>query len=359
MKAWLLKDVNQFEFELDYPLPSVGEDEVLVRVINVGICGSDIQRVYETGAHIMPLIIGHEFSGKIVKVGHEKNNSLLNKRVGIFPLIPCRCCNSCKKKEYELCRQYSYLGSRENGGFAEYVCVPIWNIIELPDQVNFKQAAMLEPMSVAVHAIRRLNIKPEDKIVVYGAGTIGLLITMFLKERGYSEVYVIGSKEIQREKCIELGIDEKHYHNALNEDVKQWVKNHVSIEGADVIFECVGKKETIENAIDLSAYSGKICLVGNPYTDIELSKNVYWKILRRELTIKGTWNSSFLGQVDSMSLYDDWHYVLKKLIGKKINPEILITHRFSMQNIEKGFELMRKKSEEYIKVMMDSECFEE
>ena len=154
MKAWILHEIGEIQLEeLEKPLP--GRGEVLIAVKAAGICGSDIPRIYETGAHTHPLIPGHEFSGVVEAVGSEADAAWLGKRVGIFPLIPCRSCPPCANKLYEMCRHYDYLGSRRNGGFAEYAAVPVECLVELPDNVTFAEAAMLEPMAVAVHAMRR------------------------------------------------------------------------------------------------------------------------------------------------------------------------------------------------------------
>ena len=157
MKAWVLHGVNDIRLE-EKEEPQLRADEALVCVKAAGICGSDIPRIYKTGAHVHPLIPGHEFSGQVVKVGKRADIKWLHKRVGIFPLIPCRKCAACQRQQYELCRDYGYLGSRRNGGFAEYTAVPQWNLIELPDSVSYEEAAMLEPMAVAVHAMRRLRL---------------------------------------------------------------------------------------------------------------------------------------------------------------------------------------------------------
>lgn len=118
MKAWVLRDINEIYYEeADRPGPS--ENEVLVAVKAAGICGSDIPRIYRTGAHVHPLIPGHEFSGQVIQVGKNVDQKWMDQRVGIFPLIPCNNCAACQKRHYELCRSYSYLGSRRDGGFAE------------------------------------------------------------------------------------------------------------------------------------------------------------------------------------------------------------------------------------------------
>lgn len=345
MKAYILRGINQFKLE-DAQIPVLQSGEVLVKVMAAGICGSDIPRAYQTGAHVHPIVIGHEFSGKVVEVAADVDGGWLNKNVGIFPLIPCRECGPCQNKQYEMCRNYSYLGSRADGGFAEYVAVPKDCLIELPEGVSFKAAAMLEPMAVAVHAMRQIGAEKKDNIVICGLGTIGLFLSMFLKEAGVENIFVIGNKDFQKERVLAMGISEDSYCEMRTQDVSEWVMQKTDGRGADVFFECVGKNETFSQAVDLTAPAGRVMLVGNPHSDMGLEKAVYWKILRNQLIVKGTWNSSFTGEAN-----DDWHYVLDALSRGKIVPEQMITHRFSLDELEQGFHIMRDKSEDYIKIM--------
>lgn len=345
MKAWILHGIGDIRYEeVTRPVPKYGE--VLVAVKAAGICGSDIPRIYRTGAHRMPLIPGHEFAGEVVELGEGVDVSWQGKRVGIFPLIPCRECVPCQTKQYEMCRHYSYLGSRCDGGFAQYVAVPVWNLMELPENVSFEEAAMLEPMSVAVHAMRRVKIEADDTVVVWGLGTIGLLLVMFLRERGVQKILVVGNKTAQQKQAAALGLPEEYFCNSSIQDPREWVLHCTSGQGADVLFECVGKNDIISQVVDLAATAGRICMVGNPYSDMQLEKDIYWKILRNQLTITGTWNSSYTGEST-----DDWHYVLEKLREKKISPASAITHRLQLDDLERGLTIMRDKSEDYIKIM--------
>ena len=351
MKAWVLHDVNDIQYE-EVEMPQIRENEVLVSVKAAGICGSDIPRIYRDGAHKMPLIPGHEFSGQVVEVGDPVNKAWLQKRVGVFPLIPCNSCIACKKGQYEMCLQYSYLGSRRDGGFAEYVMVPASNLIELPESVTYEQAAMLEPVAVAVHAMRRVTLAPTDTIAVCGLGTIGQFLVMLLLERGMENIFVIGNKEYQREKIIAQGLSEKRFYDSRWGDVKGWIDSHTNGTGVDVLFECVGKNETVSQAIDLMAPGGQICLVGNPYTDMTLDKRVYWKILRSQLRVTGTWNSSFFHNAgEERYKGTDWEYVLRLLKLNRIAIDRVSSHRFPLPHLDKGFHIMRDKSENYLKIM--------
>lgn len=350
MKAYVLHDINNFKLEeVSTPVPS--EKEVLVKVKAAGICGSDIPRVYKTGTYSYPLIPGHEFSGQVEAVGAGVDSEWCGKRVGIFPLIPCKKCDPCLKKQYEMCRNYSYLGSRRDGGFADYVSAPVGNLVELPDNVSFEEAAMLEPMAVAVHAMRRVQPKPSDTVAVCGLGTIGLLLVMFLKEAGVENILVVGNKEFQRQTVLRLGIPEENYCDCKKEDAELWISTRTNGMGVDIFFECVGKNETVTQAVNSTIPGGKIMLVGNPYSDMNLEKAVYWKILRHQLFVTGTWNSSFYFPEDEVVEPDDWRYVLKKLEEKKIALAELIMHKFSLEELEQGFHIMRDKAEDYVKVM--------
>ncbi|MCI8510496.1 MAG: galactitol-1-phosphate 5-dehydrogenase [Lachnospiraceae bacterium] len=358
MKAWVLHEVGDIRLETaERPQPQPGE--VLVAVKAAGVCGSDIPRIYQTGAHKAPLIPGHEFSGVVEELGKGVSEEWLGKRVGVFPLIPCKNCAPCQKKQYELCKQYDYLGSRRDGGFAEYAAVQAWNLLELPEGVSYEEAAMLEPMAVAVHAMRRAGALEGKSVAVCGLGTIGLLLLMFLldagrrgeaagpgRPEGEKRIFAVGNKELQRETAMRLGLSEENFCDSRTMDAKDWLFERTCGAGADVFFECVGKNETIKQAIRGTAASGRVVLVGNPNSDMSLERDVYWKILRNQLLVTGTWNSSFRHSPE-----DDWQYALKRIANKQIRPAGLITHSLRMEELEHGLHIMRDKTEAYLKVM--------
>ena len=392
MKAYVLRDIGQFGIEeVERPFP--GQDEVIVQVKAAGICGSDISRIYYHGTYSYPLIPGHEYSGIVVEAGSAaadlayaqpdaghsgrrdmrggQNASWVGKRVGIFPLIPCGECLPCRQRRYEMCRNYSYLGSRRDGGFAEYVSVPVWNLIELPEKVTFEQAAMMEPMAVAVHAMRKVvqgeKLNANLRIAICGLGTIGLFLLMFLKEAGYEDILVIGNKDIQKRKALGLGISEGQFYDSRNGGADTWLEQCARERAIDVFFECVGINETVNLAVNHTAPGGRVMLIGNPASDMILERQTYWKILRNQLTLCGTWNSSynrpFCGKesdrrqaVDFLpdagrNPGDDWQYVLDRIAAGRVHPEQMITHRFDFDGLIRGFELMRGKTEEYLKIM--------
>lgn len=346
MKAYVLHGINDLRLE-EVKTPKPGTHEVLVKVRAAGICGSDIPRIFQNGTYSFPLIPGHEFAGEVCELGEMVDERWQGKRVGVFPLIPCHKCVPCQKHQYEMCRNYRYLGSRTDGGFAEFVIVPEDNLLELPDEVSMEQAAMLEPMAVAVHAMRKSGIDSEQSVAICGLGTIGLLLCMFLIDAGANNLFVIGNKEFQKECALKLGIPAENYCNSRIADVDAWLAERTGERGVDVFFECVGKNATISQAICNTAPGGTVQLVGNPATDIQFEKNVYWKILRNQLTVLGTWNSSFLHEET-----DDWHYVIQRLVEGKVHPEMFITQKLAFQELETGLHIMRDKTKDYVKIMI-------
>lgn len=392
MKAYVLEEVGQLKYK-EIPTPKLQEDEVLVEVVNAGICGSDIPRIFKTGTYHFPTIPGHEFAGVVNSVGSGQNKDLIGKRVGVFPLIPCMKCEQCKKKMYEMCMSYNYLGSRTDGGFAEYVAVPAWNLIELPDAVSFEDAAMLEPTAVALHAIRQTvrqkdfhadrhaftqpglyaSVEPDSHAIsqpgnlpdlsgvtaaVYGCGTIGMLVIQWLSAMGVKELYAIGTRKEQEDLLAKLhglsvkspgaGAEPNYFFcNCREESPIEFIKNHTAGRDVDIVFECVGISETINNAVNSARAGGQVVFVGNPAGNIELGKRIYWDILRRQLTIQGTWNSSFTKEDD-----DDWHVALKAIQEGKIKPSGQITQRFAFDSLQKGLQVMQDKSVFSNKVMI-------
>lgn len=346
MKAWVLYGVNDLRLEeVKKPAPKRGE--VLVKVAAVGICGSDIPRIYQTGAHRHPLIPGHEFSGVVEEAGEGVSSSWIGRQVGVFPLLPCKSCPPCIGQAYEMCKSYNYFGSRCDGGFTEYVAVPEWNLVKLPEKVEMDVAAMLEPMTVAVHAMRKISATKDSAIGVIGLGTIGMFLLMFLKEAGFEKIYAIGNKEFQKKNVLSLGIEEENYCDAKKEDTATWLIERTNGQGADVLFECVGRNETCIQAIETAAPSGQIVFIGNPASDMAFQRNVYWKILRNQLKIYGTWNSSYTRAEE-----DDWHYVLERVAAGRIHPDRMISHRFPLERLEEGLLTMRDKKEDYGKILI-------
>lgn len=343
MKARVLKEVGNLEY-CDYPMPKLNSGEVLFKVKACGICGSDIPRVFVNGTYHFPTIPGHEFSGIVVDAADEENKKLIGMRATVFPLIPCKTCENCNNGRFEMCKSYDYLGSRSDGAFAEYVRVPVWNLVPIPDNLSYEVAAMTEPCAVGLHALRQAQIEIGDVVVIYGPGTIGMLIAQWARAWG-AKVLLVGTDLNNWDFIESLGFTE--YCNSSHEDPIEWVKKMTNGVGADIAIEAVGVQVTACNCLESVASGGKVIFVGNPHGDFTFPQNTYWQILRKQLTIHGTWNSSY-----SDTHKSDWNLVVDALASGKINAEKLITHKFDLETMDKGLEIMRDNTEFFAKIMV-------
>ena len=328
MKAYVLHGVGDLRYE-DVPVPKVGPGWALIRVLAAGICSSDIPRIFEKGTYHFPTIPGHEFCGVVEKVHDREDESWAGKRVGVYPLIPCKKCASCLKGEYETCSSYDYTGSRRDGAFAEYVAVPVWNLIELPDTVSDIEGAMLEPLSVALHAVKKLGGIEGKSVCIVGTGPIGMMAGQWAKALGARAV-VKGRSEAKREIAERSGLE---YVTETDGEF-------------DCVVEVVGSPEAVAESISLAKPGGRLVLIGNPSGDIPLAQDVYWKILRRQLTLCGTWNSSFKGG-DS-----DWAASVRALAEGSIRVEGLCSHVMGAAGLPRGLAIMRDRTEPYGKIIV-------
>lgn len=345
MKAYVLNGINQLNYE-EVKKPVLTEGRVLVEVKASGICGSDIPRIFKNGTYHFPTIPGHEFSGVVRKVYAKEQEKWIGKRVGVFPLIPCQKCMSCQQKKYEMCSNYDYLGSRSDGGYAEYVSVPEWNLIELPDGVTYEAAAMLEPISVGIHALKQIDISNAKSVVIFGCGTIGLLMAQWLRVFGVEKIILVGTKEEQREMADKLQFS--NFINTKLENAVERVLEMTDNEGVDVCIEGTGYSEVLSQCLNVAKRGGDILAVGNPHGDVWIDRDTYWKLLRKQLRISGTWNSSYIPEADK----DDWRIAIEHIIDGRLKPELQITHKLSFDELDKGLEMMRDKNEYYNKVML-------
>lgn len=332
MKAYILHGVNKLHYD-DIEIPNCPEDWAIIKVKAAGICSSDIARIFTKGTYHFPIIPGHEVSGIVYSVGSKKHQYLVGKHVGIFPLIPCKSCPQCMKKHYEMCNNYDYIGSRRDGGFAEYVAVPIWNLVILPKDISFTSAALLEPLAVAHHAMKIGNISKGNTIGIIGTGMIGISAAQWAYKFGAKEVTIIGRNESKRKLVEDMGIK----YDVISEN---------SIREYDIVLEAVGTPDSINQSISHTSPGGTVILMGNPSCDILLPQDIYWRILRKQIRAIGTWNSSY----DGLNI-SDWTETVKALQQNEINVEKLISHTYTQEKLFEGLLLMRNHTEPYCKIM--------
>lgn len=329
MKAYVLHDIADLRYE-DTGMPLCPEGWAIIKVKAAGICSSDIPRIFTKGTYHFPTIPGHEFAGIVEKVGTKGDEKLIGKHVGAFPLIPCRNCDQCAGKRYEMCIHYDYIGSRRDGAFAEYVGVPIWNLLLLEDDIPFTSAAMLEPLSVALHAVKMGNIQNGYNVGIIGTGMIGIAAGLWAKKMKAQSVTIIGRSENKRTLVERCGL--KYAAKADGE--------------YDFVLEAVGSPGSVNSAIEVTKPGGHLVLMGNPSGDILLKQDVYWRILRKQLSVNGTWNSFYDGVNPS-----EWTEALESMGRGEIKVQPLVSHCFSQEHLMDALSLMRDKYEPYCKVM--------
>jgi L-iditol 2-dehydrogenase len=335
MQACVLTNVNRLILkEVEKPVP--GENEVLLKIKACGICSSDIPRVFQGQVYHFPIVLGHEFSGIIESVGSNIEKNYVGKRAVGFPLIPCGKCPSCAVGAYNRCDKYDYFGSRRDGGFQEYLVVPFWNIVLCPDTIEYKHSAMCEPAAVALHALNASGAKMGDSIAIVGSGTIGILLAKWAKISGIQTIFMVGTSNKKSRLIENLG-----FTYITNKEINS--------NNFDVVFECVGSSQALGICLRLVGKKGRVVVVGNPNADIMLEKDIYWKILRNELTITGVWNSTY------NSNNNEWKTVLNYMESGLLNVEDLITHTFPLPQCNEAFAMIAGKKELTIKVMITNE----
>ncbi len=346
MKAAVLHKVGDLRYE-EIPIPKISEGEALIKVKAAGICNSDIPRVKSSGAYLYPIVLGHEFCGVVEKRAAGENHGVFQagSRVAVFPLIPCKKCPYCEKGEFAQCNNYDYLGSRANGGFSEYVKVPVWNLLKIPDNVGFEEAALAEPVAVGLHAIRRFGVDIGDKVVVYGAGTIGLALVAWAKIHGAGKVVLV---DIMKEK---LDYAKKLYDfveiiNAGETEPVKELKRQSNELGFDLAIESAGSSVSFEQCIRSVRKFGKVVFMGNIHTDVVLPQATVSNILRNQIYMTGTWNSSFAALPKN-----EWKITLDYISNGQLNVKNFISHRFKLKDCNKAFDMMASRKEFFNKVM--------
>lgn len=287
MKALLLSKYRELEI-VEVPTPAVEAGEVLIRVGACGICGSDVHG-YDgsSGRRIPPIVMGHEAAGRVAAVGTGVTGLAEGDRVTFDSTIYCGACGFCKRGEVNLCDNRQVLGvscgdySRA-GAFAEYVTVPARVVYKLPDSISFAEAAMLEAVAVAIHAVSLAKVSAESTVLVVGAGTIGVLILQALRACGCKRVFVSDVDATRLKMAKELGAEDVLF---AKEDTAAQILQRTGGVGVDVALEAVGRNETVNAAIASTRKGGTVVLVGNISPEVTLPLQ---KVVTREIRLQGS-----------------------------------------------------------------------
>jgi L-iditol 2-dehydrogenase len=331
MKALVKTTPGPGHIELqELPIPQTGPEEVLVKVVRAGVCGTDVHIQYDRFANSPPLVLGHEFSGIVVEIGSRVTLSTTGERV-VAANNPSACgtCKVCKKGYPNLCRQKKAMGIHSDGCFADYLKLPAHLIHRIPDHVSLDSAALMEPVAVATHTVaHRCGIQEEDFVVVFGVGAIGLLAAQIARAEGANSVLLVGtSKDEGNRFSIAHELDLKTI-NGEKEDVPEMVMDLTGGEGADVVVEASGSPAAIHLGVSLLNRLGRMAITGITGRD---KVDLAWDgLIARGATLYYCYSS-----VDA-----DWHKGLHYLATGQVNTNALITHRFALEQWQEAFTVL-------------------
>ncbi|WP_019536823.1 zinc-dependent alcohol dehydrogenase [Paenibacillus ginsengihumi] len=305
-------------------VPVPGEGEALIKVAYAGICGTDMM-IY-AGKHPRakaPLIMGHEFSGTVESaVGLKQFRP--GDRVTVEPYLTCGTCAACRAGQYHVCAVLRCIGIDRDGGFAEYVAVPEHRLHRLPDEVSDEEGALAEPLAVAVHTVRRSDLKIGDCVAILGAGPIGLLIGLVAKQAGAGEILISDISPYRLQIARQMGFTAI---NAKEADMTEAVLAHTNGVGADVVFEVAGTAVTAKQMIPCIKFQGKVVVVSvyKQAPAVDLAAMHF-----REVSITTTRcaNSS------------DFATAIRLMATRAVDVRPLISHRLPLEQIEQGFAAM-------------------
>ena len=315
---------------------------MLLKVRAVSICGSDISR-YVKGHRTYPMILGHECSGVVAAVGEGVDSHLVGQHAALIPLIPCFNCEECQLGLYSACHSYSFIGSRQAGGFAEYVELPERNLLLLPDGVSFEEGALIEPATVARHILDLGNFQAGQTAVVFGAGSIGLMLVQWLRILGASLIVCTDIADQNLEVAHQLGA-----HVTLNPrlvDVPQEVSKLVG-DGVDLALEAAGAPQTLAQTIQVTRPRGAVVCAGNQPLDAALTMAFIENMMRKELQIRGcfmSYSAPFPGT--------EWSESLEAVVNGSLNMNAMISHRFGLSEAPGVFKSIGEKTLSHRKII--------
>lgn len=334
LQAKLLEN-EKFALE-QVEVPEPGSGQVLLKVERAGICGSDMHTYHGKHPFVFPpIVLGHEFSGVVVKLGDGVQGWQGGQRVAVEPGIVCGKCYNCRQGRYNICDELNVIGCLSDGAYAEYIAVSERNLIALDDALSFEDGAMLEPLSVGVHALDQGQIRAGMKALVIGAGTIGLLLAQAAEAEGAS-VAIADRIDYRLKLAGEFGISLPI--DSGKDDLAAKLKEFAP-EGVDVIFECVGSPATIRQAIEIARKGTRIVVLGVVDSEVTLPVSL---IQDRELELVG----------DLMFTRKDFVKSQELIKSGKVNVKRLQTKTFPLREVAEAFEYILGNKDSALKVFL-------
>jgi len=348
MKAALWYEKEDIRIE-EVPDPKPGVDQVKVKIKTCGICGSDIHE-YKEGPFIIPsrphpltkreggpVILGHEFSSEVMEVGEGVSRFKAEDRVIVNPLMYCGECHYCKLGQYIMCTKLGTVGFAADGAFAEYGIFQEYSLLRLPDSVTDEMGAFVEPVAVAVHAVKRSRMKIGDSVVIVGAGPIGLLVMQACLAAGAGQVFVLEPMERRRELAAETGATA--VFNPVETDAGKEIGKLTEGLRADVAFDCVGNQSSFDTAVRVSGRRAVICVVGLALKPIEVPFIRLWGH-EKEITFSSGYEDEFPAAISYLA---DGRVKIEKLISERIKLDDLV---------ERGLKPLMEEAEKHVKILV-------
>ncbi len=338
MKQAVMTAPGQIQFrDVDRPAPK--DNEVIMQTRRIGVCGSDIHVFH--GLHpytSYPVVQGHEVGGVVAALGKRVTGLKVGDKITFMPQVTCGKCYPCTHGMYHICESLKVMGFQTGGAAQEYFALPAENVLKLPDHMSLDEAALIEPISVAAHAIARGGGAAGKKVLVLGAGPIGNLTAQVAKASGATAVMITDISPYKVDKARKCGID--FVVNTAKEKLSDAILRHFGPEKADLILECVGAEATITDAI-LNARKGTtIVVVGvfgkKPHVDLGLVQD-------RELSLIGT------------LMYQQVNYerAIELVASGKMKLDEMVTHRFPFDKYLDAYETIEASKGDYLKVMIE------
>lgn len=323
----------------DVQVPVVEDNQVLIKMARIGVCGSDLH-VYH-GKHpytSYPVVQGHEVTAVVEKCGNKVVGFAPGDRVTVQPQVFCGKCVMCREGNYHICESLKVMGFQTEGMAQEFFLVDQSKLIHIPNELDLDSGALIEPVAVGVHAVRRLGNVQGKKVLVFGAGPIGNLTAQAAKAMGAASVMITDLSDYRIEKAIECGID--FCINTAKEDLKEAVLKNFGEDGADAIFECIGIQPTMDQAISIARKGTTIMVVGVfgdlPRVDLGLVQD-------RELTLRGT----------LMYKREDFIDAIEFMAKKKVIVNPLISRHFVFKDYLNAYKFIEKSKDCVMKILID------
>ncbi|MBA4376890.1 MAG: chitin-binding protein [Anaerolinea sp.] len=323
------------EMELRDPQPG----EVLIKIKTAAICGSDLHLF--KGRHpsvTLPSAVGHELAGDVFRIGKEVNGFVEGDRVTVEPVISCGVCHFCQRGAYHLCENISFHYRRGQGAFAEYFYAPQHRTFKLPDSISYEEGTLIEPLSVALHAVKKSGVNIGQSSAVIGGGAIGLLVSMLLNSLTGIKPFLTDINDFRVQKAIELGANGVFAHRG--EDLVKKVMEQTNGLGVEHAFEAVGMEATLTQALQSIRKGGKVTLLG--IFEEQLPKIPINLFVQREICLCGSqgyvWDFK-----DSIELVEQGRIKLAELV----------TTRLHLQQLQQGFDLLCQPGNNQVKVLFN------